>query len=394
MKIETVDFYYLAMPTITTEGDGSQDALLVRVEAGGLVGWGECEASPLTSIAAYVAPMSHGACRPVRASVEGQELSAPADIARIARVIEWDSMDLLQAPHTWSGIEMALWDILGKAVGEPVWRLLGYKSAARKLPYASVLFGDTPQQTLDKAKAIRADKFRAAKFGRGPIGRGTASDDADQFVAAREGLGPDGVLLIDAGQIWGEDVDAAAARLPALRHVKAHWLEEPFHGSAYEAYAALAATSGAVKLAGGEAAHNVYMARHTIDYGKVGFIQIDCGRIGGIGPAKTIADYAAQRGVTYVNHTFTSHLALSASLQPYAGLRDHVICEYPAAPKKLAQDIAANPILRDADGEISLPDRPGLGIEIDTRAITKYLVDVNISVNGSTLFASKRFIST
>ncbi len=394
MKIETVDFYYLAMPTITTEGDGSQDALLVRVEAGGLVGWGECEASPLTSIAAYVAPMSHGACRPVRASVEGQELSAPADIARIARVIEWDSMDLLQAPHTWSGIEMALWDILGKAVGEPVWRLLGYKSAARKLPYASVLFGDTPQQTLDKAKAIRADKFRAAKFGWGPIGRGTASDDADQFVAAREGLGPDGVLLIDAGQIWGEDVDAAAARLPALRHVKAHWLEEPFHGSAYEAYAALAATSGAVKLAGGEAAHNVYMARHTIDYGKVGFIQIDCGRIGGIGPAKTIADYAAQRGVTYVNHTFTSHLALSASLQPYAGLRDHVICEYPAAPKKLAQDIAANPILRDADGEISLPDRPGLGIEIDTRAITKYLVDVNISVNGSTLFASKRFIST
>lgn len=81
-------------------------------------------------------------------------------------------------------------------------------------------------------------------------------------------------------------------------------------------------------------------------------------------------------------------------MQPYAGLRDHVICEYPAAPKKLAQDIAANPILRDADGEISLPDRPGLGIEIDTRAITKYLVDVNISVNGSTLFASKRFIST
>ncbi|WP_421693694.1 mandelate racemase/muconate lactonizing enzyme family protein [Aestuariivirga sp.] len=390
MKIDAVDFFYLAMPVITTEGDGSQDALLVRVAAGGHIGWGECEASPLTSIAAYVAPMSHGACRPVSASVFGEELSSPADIARIARTIEWNSMDLLQAPHTWSGIEMALWDILGKAAGEPVWRLLGYSKAWKKLPYASVLFGDTPQETLDSAKAIRANSYRAAKFGWGPIGRGTVQDDADQFAAAREGLGPDGVLLIDAGQIWGEDVDAAAARLASLQSVDAYWLEEPFHGSAYEAYAALAARAGKTRLAGGEAAHNVFMARHTIDYGKVGFIQIDCGRIGGIGPAKSIADYAVQKNVTYVNHTFTSHLALSASLQPFAGLKDHVICEYPAAPKKLAQEIAANPILRDSNGEISVPDGPGLGIEVNTQAIEKYIIDVKIEVNGRPLFASRR----
>ena len=388
MKIEAVDFFYLAMPVITTEGDGSQDALLVRVAAGGHVGWGECEASPLASIAAYVAPMSHGACRPVRASVEGQELSSSADIARMARTIEWNSMDLLQAPHTWSGIEMALWDISGKAAGEPVWRLLGYTRSAKKVPYASVLFGDTPQLTLERARAIRGDNYRAAKFGWGPIGRGTVQDDADQFAAAREGLGPDGILLIDAGQIWGEDVDAAATRLPALEHVKAYWLEEPFHGSAYEAYAALSTRPGSIRLAGGEAAHNVFMARHMIDYGKVGFIQIDCGRIGGIGPAKSVADYALQRKVTYVNHTFTSHLALSASLQPYAGLAEHIICEYPAAPKKLAQEIAVNPLLRDGNGEISVPDGPGLGVNVDTRAIAKYLVDVRIETNGCPLFTS------
>ena len=271
MKIEAVDFFYLSMPEITTEGDGSQDALLVRVSAGGLVGWGECEASPLVSIAAYVAPMSHGACRPVRASVEGREVTSPADIEAIARDITRNSMDLLQAPHTWSGVEMALWDLVGKACGEPVWRLLGYSKAAKKLPYASVLFGDTPQQTLDAAKAIRASNYRAAKFGWGPIGRESVREDADQFAAAREGLGADGMLLIDAGQIWGDDVEAAAARLPSLEAVKALWLEEPFHGSAYEAYAALAARSGSVRLAGGEAAHNVFMARHTIDYGRVGF---------------------------------------------------------------------------------------------------------------------------
>jgi L-alanine-DL-glutamate epimerase-like enolase superfamily enzyme len=392
MKIETVDFFYLSMPEVTTEGDGSQDALLVRVSAGGLVGWGECEASPLVSIAAYVTPMSHGACRPVRASVEGREVTGPADIEAIGREIAWNSMDLLQAPHTWSGVEMALWDLVGRARGEPVWRLLGYSQAAKKLPYASVLFGDTPQETLGAAKAIRASNYRAAKFGWGPIGRGSVRDDADQFAAAREGLGADGMLLIDAGQIWGDDVEAAATRLPYLEAVKATWFEEPFHGSAYEAYAALAARSGSVRLAGGEAAHNVFMARHTIDYGKVGFIQIDCGRIGGIGPAKAVADYASRRGVTYVNHTFTSHLALSASLQPYAGLADHLICEYPASPKALARAIAANPLLRDAEGEIVISDRPGLGIDVDVNAIAKYLVDVRIEVKGETLFSSPRLL--
>jgi L-alanine-DL-glutamate epimerase-like enolase superfamily enzyme len=150
------------------------------------------------------------------------------------------------------------------------------------------------------------------------IGRGSVRDDADQFAAAREGLGAD-EMLIDAGQIWGDDVEAATARLPYLEAVKATWFEEPFHGSAYEAYAALAARSSSVRLASGEASYNVFMARHTIDYGKVGFIQIDCGRIGGIGPAKAVADYASRRGVTYVNHTFTSHLALSGSLQPMPG---------------------------------------------------------------------------
>ncbi|HZS85608.1 MAG TPA: enolase C-terminal domain-like protein, partial [Stellaceae bacterium] len=212
MKIEAVDFFYLAMPQITTEADGSQDALLVRVAAGGFVGWGECEASPLVSIAAFVCPMSHGVCRPVGASVLGQALDSPADIARIARRVAYDSMDLLQAPHTFSGVEMALWDLLGKARQEPVWRLLGYRRSGKKLAYASQLFGKTPQQTLDAARAARAAGFTAVKFGWGPIGQAGAALDAEHFAAAREGLGPDALLLVDVGQIWNEDVDAAAAR--------------------------------------------------------------------------------------------------------------------------------------------------------------------------------------
>jgi len=171
MKIEAVDFFYVSMPEVTTDADGSQDALVVRVAGGGLVGWGECEASPLVSIAAFICPMSHGACRPVAASVLGQTVDSPADIARIAATIAYNSMDLLQAPHTWSGIEMALWDLLGKARGEPVWRLLGYPRAFNKTPYASQLFGNSPAETLAGGRSARAAGFRAVKFGWGPMGQ-------------------------------------------------------------------------------------------------------------------------------------------------------------------------------------------------------------------------------
>jgi L-alanine-DL-glutamate epimerase-like enolase superfamily enzyme len=390
-KIEAVDFFYLSMPEVTTEGDGSQDALLVRVAAGGFVGWGECEASPLVSIAAFVCPMSHGACRPVGASVLGQRIESPEDIHRIASQIELDSMDLLQAPHTWSGVEIALWDLLGKACQEPVWKLLGYREAFPKLPYASQLFGDTPAQTYELATAARQQNFRAVKFGWGPIGRGELKVDLEHFSAAREGLGKDSFLMVDVGQIFGDNVEAAAARLPRLEQIGAVWLEEPFHTSALDAYASLS-HKGHLKLAGGEGAHNFYMAQHLIDYGRVGYIQVDCGRIGGIGPAKRVADYAASKSVTFVNHTFTSHLALSASLQPYAGVRSDEICEYPFAPKPLARDLTSNYLKRDNHGYVTVPDAPGLGIDINTEAARRYLVNVEIKVNGRILFTSSNQI--
>jgi L-alanine-DL-glutamate epimerase-like enolase superfamily enzyme len=90
--------------------------------------------------------------------------------------------------------------------------------------------------------------------------------------------------------------------------------------------------------------------------------------------------------VTYVNHTFTSHLALSASLQPYAGLADHRICEFPAAPKPLALAFTANHLERDGSGEIAAPDAPGLGIAISPEGVRQYLVDAEIKVGGQVLY--------
>jgi L-alanine-DL-glutamate epimerase-like enolase superfamily enzyme len=306
----------------------------------------------------------------------------------MAHDVAYNSMDLLQAAHTWSGVEIALWDLLGRARGEPVWRLLGQDKAHPKLPYASVLFGQTPEETGAAAKAIRAAGFTAAKFGWSPFGLDLA-EDIRHLEAARAGLGDDGILLIDAGQIFGADVEAAALRLPALAAARAAWLEEPFGGSALGAYAALAAGSP-VPLAGGEAAHNADMAEHLIHFGRAGFVQIDTGRIGGLAPARRVALTAAAAGVTYVNHTFTSNLALSASLQPYAGLEHHRICEYPTGLQPLARDLTLTRIEPGPDGLIRLPDGPGLGIDVNPEALHRYAVEVEIKVGGKLLFSSAR----
>jgi L-alanine-DL-glutamate epimerase-like enolase superfamily enzyme len=393
MKIEAVDFFYLSIPQVRDIGDGSQDALLVRVQAGGFVGWGECEAAPLVSIASWNCPMSHSACKPVSASVLGQKLESSEDIHRIHRLVRENSLDLLQADHTLSGIDIALWDLLGKRFGEPVYKMLGYERAFPKIAYASQLFGDDAQTTLRRAQEVARTGIRAAKFGWGPYGRNSVKEDADQVAAAREGLGPDGILLIDAGTVWFDNVADAEERLPALRAARATWLEEPFVSGALDAYQTLAIKSGNIRLAGGEGCHNFHQAKNMIDYAGVGYIQIDTGRIGGITTAQQVAAYAAQRNVLFVNHTFTTHLALSASIQPYAGLKDHALCEYPFDPSPLARDFTRTKFSPDNNGLIALPDGPGLGIEPDLTALQQYEMPVEINVRGKNIFKSVRLNS-
>ena len=99
-----------------------------------------------------------------------------------------------------------------------------------------------------------------------------------------------------------------------------------------------------------------------------------------------MADYARAKGVTFVNHTFTSHLALSASMQAFAGLEDHRICEYPFQPKSLAVDFVATPLARDGNGEVAAPDAPGLGVGIDVAGMRPYLVETEITVAGRVLY--------
>ena len=386
MKIESVDFFYLSMPEILDIGDGSQDALLVRVRAGGIEGWGECEASPLTSIASYVCPMSHSACKPLKYSVEGMEINDVNDIALISAKVHENSFDLLQSDHTLSGIDIALWDLLGKKLDEPVYKILGYKKSYPKLPYASQLFGDTSEETFDKATAAKTSGYKAVKFGWGPFGKSSLENDIAHLSAAREGLGKDIHLMIDAGTAWNENIDSARIRLSHLKKVDTYWLEEPFINLALEAYKKLSASLPAVALAAGEGCSNLVQAKAMMEYAGVTFIQIDTGRIGGITTAKKVADLAQQKKITYVNHTFTSQLALSASLQPFAGLENDIICEYPVELKPLAADISITKILPDDAGYVHVPEQPGLGVSVNTAALKKYLVDVEIKIKGKQIY--------
>ena len=384
MKIENIELFYLSMPEILDEADGSQDALIVKVEGGGMVGWGECEASPLTSIANFICPKSHSAAKPIRDSVLNANLNNLSDVKKIIHDVKQNSLMIAQTPHTFSGIEVAILDLLSKKNECPIFEMIGYKKSNPKIAYASVLFGSTPDETLKIATEMKSKNFKAVKFGWQNFGI-ELNNDKDHLIAAREGLGKDLMLMIDVGAIWGNNIDKALSRINILKEAKVTWLEEPFYSDAFQEYAELARISS-LPLAGGESCHSVESAKNMIKFGKVKFIQIDAGIAGGILAGQEIANFAEDNEVQYVNHTFTSHLQLSASIQSYAGLIKSNLAEYPMQLKPLAWDITQNHIVVNDNGYINLPSEIGHGMIINEDALSKYKIDVEIKINKKRIF--------
>ncbi len=394
MKIEAIDLFYVALPDITRTADGTQDSLVVRVRTdNGLEGWGECDASPLVSMTAYVMPMSHSNIINIREALIGETIDSPEDVVRLrARAGEF-GLDIQQLDHAVAGADIAMWDVLGKHVGEPVWRLIGHKASYKKLPYASVLFGDNPAETRAIATSIAERKFRAAKFGWGPMGRGSLGDDIALVQAARDGLGQDAKLMVDAGIIWGDDVDAAYERAVAFADLGVVWLEEPLRTEEVGAYKALSdrvrADGVQIGIAGGEGADFYRSADDMMTNAGLDFVQIDVGRIGGITEAKRVADRAHELGIQYVNHTFKSHLSVAASIHVFAGIEEFDLIEYPAGDSPLVLGLTApTGIFRDSEGFVQASDKPGLGVEVNLGAIHEYQRHVKIEIDGEVLFES------
>jgi L-alanine-DL-glutamate epimerase-like enolase superfamily enzyme len=255
------------------------------------------------------------------------------------------------------------------------------------MAYASQLFGDSAPHTEALAAATVWRGFKAAKFGWGPIGRLGLAADIEQIEAARGGLGLDLALMIDTGCVFGHDLDEAALRIPAIEDARSEWWEEPFMTGALAEYAELAGQTD-VPLAGGEGCHTADQARHFMQYGGLKYIQIDTGRIGGITVAREVAVVARRMGVRYVNHTFTSNLALSASLQPFADAPEGGFAEVPVAASDLAVAIGGPVWELDSEGCVRAPDGPGLGVVPRIDAIKPYLQDVEIRWKGRTIWRS------
>ena len=388
MKIVAVDPFYLKMPQITDAADGTQDTLVVRIRTDeGITGWGECDASPLVSLAAYCCPMSHGNIINIRESLIGETLDNPNDVVRLHQKALRNGLDIQQIHHAYSSADIALWDIVGQKLGEPIYRLLEPQSQSHsKLPYASVLFGDTPEETYQIATQLREQGYRAAKFGWGPMGKFGEENDVALVRAAREGMGEDAQIMIDAGVVWGEDYETAYVRTKQFAQFSPTWLEEPLAPDAIEAYMGLSKQNPPVPIAAGEGSGTYRMAEDLILHGGIQFVQIDVGRIGGITAAFRVRQLAEQHGIQYVNHTFKSHLSLAASLHVFATNESFNLLEYPAEGSELSQRLTVERLEVSSDGKVALMGKPGLGVHVNTEAMGAYLAPVQIQVGDEIVF--------
>jgi len=225
------------------------------------------------------------------------------------------------------------------------------------------------------------------KFGWGPLGSKDAAFDEALVKSAREGIGNEAELMVDAGVCWGNDVEKVLERAKSFAKYHLTWLEEPLHPDAIGKYGELARRKPAVPIAAGENCGTVRAAEDYLENGGLNFVQIDAGRIGGITPSRMVCEQAQKRGITYVNHTFKSRLSLAAALHVFADVEKFKYLEYPAAGSRLAFDLVKG-LERDANGMVSLPEKPGLGVEVNLDVVKEFLVPVRIELSGKTIFQS------
>jgi L-alanine-DL-glutamate epimerase-like enolase superfamily enzyme len=370
MKITRVEPIHLRLPTVTERCDGSQETLAVKVHTdAGIVGVGEVDSSSLVARAIIEAPLSHKICRGLAECVVGQD---PFEIDRlIYRMYEGSIFYGRQgaAIQAMSGIEIALWDIMGKATRRPVYQLLGGGFRKKFRAYASILFGDTPAETESIGRDLAARGFRAVKFGWGPMGQSEASDIA-HVAAARKGIGDSVELMVDAGLCW--DTATAIRRARQFERFNLTWLEEPLHPDNVQGYARLSAQSP-VRIAAGEEICDIKEFQQMMDVGGIDVAQVDVTRVGGLARSRRIGWDSVERHRLCVNHSYKTGINIAASLHFVAALPNTHYFEYCVEQGALRQSLTKQtfPVV---DGDIAVPEEPGLGIELDEKIVEKYRV--------------------
>jgi L-alanine-DL-glutamate epimerase-like enolase superfamily enzyme len=276
-------------------------------------------------------------------------------------------------------IEPACWDLIGKAAGQPVWRLLG-GARDRIRAYASTGELREPKRRVDDAQALQEQGFTAIKL---RIRFPTIEEDLAVVRAVREAV-PDMAIMVDANQGWRVhgfaeypewDLSRATRTARALEELDVTWLEEPLDQFDYRGYAELRGRT-TVPLAAGEMLSDLHGFRDMVEHRAVDVLQPDAVLTGGILMARKVSAMAEAAGIGFAPHTWTNGIGLRINLQVMGSVPNAEWCEYPIDPPgwtvEARDAMLAEPLAIDPDGHITLPESPGLGIDLDDERIAAH----------------------
>jgi len=274
--------------------------------------------------------------------------------------------------HAISGVDIALWDVLGKVTGQPVGRLLGGRYRERVKPYASLLM-EEPGRLADHLLALGEQGFRAFKIGWGPFGRQDGATDEAIVIAARETIGEQATLMVDAGgsdAFWRGDYKWALRTAHMLAAYDVAWFEEPLKPDALEDYVALR-RAAPVPIAGGEVltrrqAYSPFLQARAFDV-----VQPDVTKVGGISEERRIGWMAQEHGVRFIPHGWNTAVGLAADLQLASAFAGTDLVEYKTGSAYI-DELALEEWELDDDGMLAIPHKPGLGLELNFDAVAKY----------------------
>ena len=328
----------------------------------GLTGWG----SVFTS-----ADLVHASLAVLRPFYQGENALEPERVSeKLHQNTFWQGRGGA-ITHAISGIDLALWDLLGKACGQPVGRLLGGRYRERVRPYASLLMRE-PERMADELTPVKAQGFRAFKIGWGPFGKRDSATDEAIVRAAREAVGPESLLMVDAGAsdaFWPQGFKWALRTAEMLADYNVAWFEEPLIPDALDDFVALRRASK-VPISGGKVLTRRQSFQPWLKTGAFDIVQPDVTKCGGLSEERRIAWMARQHGVRFIPHGWNTALGLASDLQIASAFPDTDLVEY-LTGSPFIDEIAAGGWRLDADGMLPIPEKPGLGIEIDLAALAQ-----------------------
>lgn len=369
MKIVDVRIFPLTGGTVDggwPQGHEPQEDLHTLVEVvsdSKLTGWGSCFTS---------GSLVAGAMRLLWPLLEGASAIEPERTTEILRQSTFWQGRGGAVEHAISGIDIALWDILGKACGQPIGRLLGGVYRSRIKPYGSILF-DEPDILSRRLEETVARGFRAIKLGWRPFGRRSRRFDELLVRTAREVVGEQVELMVDAGgseQFWPHGLNWARETARMLANYGIVWFEEPLPPDDLEGYVELTRSSP-VPIASGEVLTRRQSFLPWLERRAVDIVQPDATKNGGLSESRRIAWMAQDHNIQLVPHGWNTAVGLAADLQLSAAMPVARYVEY-LTPCAYIENLTVSRFQPDASGLLPISDRPGLGIEIDRESLRRY----------------------